>query len=438
MVAVSGGADSVALLDILSSLEEFSLNLIPAHMNHLLRGGESDADEEFVRQLAFGYGLTAITKRLDVKGIAKKERRSLEDAGRLARYAFLDDVAAAHGTRAVALAHHGDDQAETVLLRLLRGSGGSGLCAMAPSSAGRYVRPLLCLRRNEIEEYLKERGLSWREDGSNRNVEFLRNRIRHELIPLLESYNPAVSERLAATAEALAADEEVLAVLTREAFDRHTLPGKGGVRLSIPGVLKEPAAIRMRIFREAIRVAKGDLARISFRNLKNIDGLVSSESPNAVISLPDGLRASRRYGEISFSTEVETPPQWTDEIIVEGPGIYPLPGGGSLSVDFSDPPEDLRHVPAMTEYFNPQEAPFPWRVRTFRPGDRISPLGMSGHKKVKDLFIDEKVPVLDRRRIPLVFCADTLLWVAGLKRAGAAVIKTKTSKTVRVELIAAS
>jgi tRNA(Ile)-lysidine synthase len=306
---------------------------------------------------------------------------------------------------------------------------------MAPRSAGRYVRPLLCLRRKEIEEYLKKRGLSWREDKSNRNVEFLRNRIRHELIPLLESYNPAISERLGATAEALTADEEVLDALTREAFERHALTGKEEVILSIHGVRKEPAGIRMRLYRRAIREARGDLVCISFRHLKEIDRLFFSQNPNAAISLPDGLRALRRYGEISFSAETVTASHWSNEITIEGPGIYPLPGGGALSVVFAAPPKDLRNTSNTTEYFSLDEAPFPWRIRTFRPGDRISPLGMSGHKKVKDLFIDQKVPVRDRRRIPLVFYGDTLLWAAGLSRAGAAAIKAETSKAVRIELV---
>jgi tRNA(Ile)-lysidine synthase len=306
---------------------------------------------------------------------------------------------------------------------------------MPPRSRGRYVRPLLCLRRKEIEEYLQECGLSWREDRSNRDVEFLRNRIRHELVPLLESYNPAISERLAATAEALATDEEVLDALTREAFLRHTLSGKKEVSLTIPGLRKEPGGIRMRLYREAIRGARGDLARISFRHLKAIDHLIFSEKPNAAIKLPDGLKVSRRYDEISFSMKQVASPHWSDELIIKGPGKYTLPEGGVLSVDFVDPPEDLLRSPATTEYFDPDEAPFPWRVRTFRPGDRISPLGMSGRKKVKDLFIDQKVPVPDRHRIPLVFFGDTLLWIAGVRRADAAIIKTGTSKSVRVELI---
>jgi tRNA(Ile)-lysidine synthase len=435
VVAVSGGADSVALLDMLASFGELRLNLVVAHLNHMLRGAESDADEEFVRQLAENYGVPAVVRRVDVYEVARQERRSLEDAGRTARYAFLDDVAASHGANAVALAHHSDDQAETVLLRLLRGSGGSGLCAMSPRSAGRYVRPLLCLNRSEIEEYLMARALSWRNDSSNRSVEFLRNRIRHELLPFLSGYNPSISDRLAATAEALAGDEEVLSALTDEAFARHFVRGDNSVSLNITGVRTELRGIRIRLYRQAILLVKGDLERISFSHLKAIDRMVFSQKPNLSATLPDGLMASRCYDQISFASKMETACLLPRNIRIDGPGIYPLSGGEALSVDYCNPPEGPASNIGTMEYFDPVEAPFPWMVRTFLPGDRISPFGMTGHKKVKDLFIDLKIPQADRRLIPLLFCDDTLLWVAGIRRSSAAVIKSNSGNVIRIELL---
>ncbi len=420
VVAVSGGADSVALLDILASLGELRLNLVVAHLNHLLRGAEADADEEFVRRLAESYGLPVEVRRADVREKAAREGRSLEDAGRIARYAFLDALAASHEARVVALAHHADDQAETVLLRLLRGAGGSGLCAMTPMSAGRYVRPLLNVTRGEIEAYLRKRGIAWRTDSSNDDTDFLRNRIRHELIPLLSTYNPAISERLAATAHALAADEEFLETATTTAFARHGRKGAEGVTLSVAGLLAEPRAIRLRLFRRAILLVKGDLARISFRHLQELDRLLFSSRPHLALTLPDGLHAAKSYGEISISTDEVQSPLQPDEICLDGPGRYPLPGGWVLTVDLARPPADPRSAPATTVYFDLDQAPFPWRVRTFRPGDRFSPFGMDGHKKVKELFIDAKIPLSLRCRIPLLFCGDTLLWVGGMRRSSAA------------------
>ncbi len=435
VVAVSGGADSVALLDILASLREFRLKLVVAHLNHLLRGAEADEDEGFVRKLAESYGLPVEVRRIDVREIAGREGRSLEDAGRSARYAFFDALAASHEAQVVALAHHADDQAETVLLRLLRGAGGSGLCAMAPKSAGRYVRPLLNVTRGEIEEYLRKRGIAWRTDSSNDDADFLRNRIRHELIPLLSTYNPAISERLAATAQALAADEEFLETATTTTFARHGVKGAEGVTLSVAGVLAEPRAIRLRLFRRAILLVRGDLARISFRHLQELDHLLFSSRPHLALTLPDGLHAAKSYGEISISTDKVQSPLQPDEICLIGPGRYPLPGGWVLAIDLARPPDDLKSAPATTAYFDLDQAPFPWRVRTFRPGDRFSPFGMGGHKKVKELFIDAKIPFSLRCRIPLLFCGDTLLWVGGMRRSSAALLSDRTKTVARAEIL---
>jgi tRNA(Ile)-lysidine synthase len=435
VVAVSGGADSVALLDILASLRGFRFNLVVAHLNHLLRSNEADVDEEFVRKLAADYGVPFAVKRVDVGEVARKEGRSLEDAGRSARYAFFDEVAVSHKAHVVALAHHADDQAETVLLRLLRGAGASGLCAMAPKSAGRYVRPLLSISRRGIETYLRKRGIPWRTDSSNDDVDFLRNRIRHELIPLLSTYNSAISERLTATAHALAADEEFLETATAAAFAIHGVKGVDGVTLSVTGVLTEPRAIRLRLFRRAILQARGDLARISFRHLQEIDRLLFSPRPNLTLTLPDGLRAAKSYGEISISVEEVKYSLLADEICLNGPGRYPLPGGWILAVDFAQPSDDLKTAPATIVCFDLDRAPFPWRVRSFRPGDKFSPFGMDGHKKVKNLFIDAKIPLAFRGRIPLLFCGDTLLWVGGIRRSGAALLSERTKTVIRAEIL---
>jgi tRNA(Ile)-lysidine synthase len=435
VVAVSGGADSVALLDILASLPELKLNLVAAHMNHLLRGAESDGDEEFVRKLAESYGVPILVKRVDVAESARRERRSLEDAGRVARYAFFDEVAALHQAHAVALAHHADDQAETVLLRLLRGAGGSGLCAMAPRSAGRYVRPLLGVTRGEIEAYLLRRELTFRTDSSNADMDFLRNRIRHELIPSLARYNPAIAERLTGTARALAADEEFLEAATDAAFARHVTLSSGRVLMALPGVRSEPRGIRLRLYRRVISQAKGDLLRVGFQHLQDIDRLVFSSKPHLTLVLPDRLQMARSYEEISFALAEEKKQSFNAEFFVDRPGIYPLPGGGSLAVDYVIPPDDLRSVPATTAWFDPAKAPFPWLVRSFRPGDRLSPFGMVGQKKVKDLFIDTKLPVASRRRIPLLFCGATLLWVGGVRVSNAACLTERTESAVRVEII---
>lgn len=219
VVAVSGGADSVALLDLLVQLQPENLLLVVAHLNHCLRGAESDGDQEFVAGLAARYGLPFACARADVAALARSERLSVEDAGRQERYRFLTGVARNFRAASIALAHHRDDQAETVLIRLLRGAGGTGLSAMAPRQ-GLLKRPLLQVSRAELKCHLKEQGLTWRDDASNADTAILRNSIRHELLPALQRYNPRISERLAATADILASDEELLEGLTRSAWQQ--------------------------------------------------------------------------------------------------------------------------------------------------------------------------------------------------------------------------
>ncbi|MRR34856.1 tRNA lysidine(34) synthetase TilS [bacterium] len=434
IAAVSGGADSVALLDILASLEYLRLKLVVAHLNHGLRGAESDGDAAFVAELARRYDLPFESETVDVREIGRVRGLSLEEAGRAARYEWFDELADKHGARRVALGHHADDQAETFLLRLLRGAGTTGLRGMRPLAAGRYVRPLLGLSRAEIVAYLELRRISWRNDSSNGNTDFLRNRIRHECLPYLASYNPAITERLNSAAEILAADETVLENLTDQVFGRLCAQDSSDVVLNIPRARVELPGVRFRLYRRAVLVLKGDLARISGSHLKQIDDLLMSARVNGGLSLPGGLRVWRSYGTLHFSLPVLEPGAWTGEVLIDGPGRYRLPCGGSMTVRLTSPPAGWKGVPVFRAYFDPARTPFPWAVRTFRPGDRFHPFGMKGHKKVKDFFIDAKVPAALRRNLPLLFRGEELLWVCGLRVAEAGRIRPGTREVVEVEI----
>lgn len=434
VVAVSGGADSVALLDILYSLPDLHLNLVVAHLNHSLRGAESDEDERFVAGFAASRDIPFVAEKVDVHSLSIRERLSLEDAGRRARYQFFDRVAECYGARTIALAHHGDDQAETLLLRLVRGAGVTGLSAMSPCRDGRYVRPLLTLTRSEIEGYLHRRGLTFRIDSSNLDMAFLRNRIRHELIPALSRYNPEISRRLAVTADLLAADEEVLEAVAVTAFERLTRNSStDGVTLDVKGLGRESRGLRYRIYRHAISLVIGGLKGVGFEHVRQIDDLVHSPKPNLRLSLPGNASVLRTYDMLVFSAGVSAT-VWGEPLVIEGPGCYPLPGGVELILEISAPPEDLGMLSRDRACFDLDSAPFPWLVRGFRQGDRIRPLGMGGTKKVKDIFIDEKVPKDRRRLVPLVFCAGELVWVCGYRTGDSARVTEKTVRAVLAEL----
>jgi len=434
VVAVSGGPDSVALLDILLGLPDLRLSLVVAHLNHCLRGAESDGDERFVADLAESRGIPFVCERVDVQDLSLRERLSLEDAGRRARYEFFDRVAARYGARSVALAHHADDQAETLLLRLLRGAGVTGLAAMSPRRDGRYVRPLLSLSRQEIEGYLHARGIPSRVDSSNADTAFLRNRIRHELIPHLARFNPEISRRLAVTADLLAADEEVLESVAAEALGRTVREESAGrMTLDVTKLLREMRGVRYRIYRRALALVGGGLMGVSFSHVRQIDDLVHSQKPNLRVVVPGGITVVRAYDVVNFSAgDVEAVCE--GEFHVEGPGCYPLPGGGELVVEVALPPDDVPTLPPERACFDLDSAPFPWVVRGFRPGDRIRPLGMTGTRKVKDLFIDEKVPLGLRRLVPLVFSNGELVWVCGFRTGHTACVTEKTVRTVLCEV----
>lgn len=434
VAAVSGGADSVALLDILLSLSGLRLNIIVAHLNHSLRGDESDEDERFVAELAASRGLPFECERADVRSLSLRDKLSLEDAGRRARYDFFDRTAVRYGARSVALAHHADDQAETVLLRLLRGAGVTGLAAMSPRRDGRYVRPLLTLSRSEIEGYLHARKISFRVDSSNTDTVFTRNRIRHELIPALSRFNPEIARRLAVTADLLAADDEVLEAVADASLKRTAREiNAEGVVLDVNMLLPELRGVRYRIYRRAVSLVTGGLWGISSAHVRQIDEIVHSRKPNFRLQLPGKVSVVRSYGTVAFSRGVDGG-GWDDSLVVDGPGCYPLPGGAELRVEIAPPPEDLEKFPPERACFDLDHAPFPWLVRGFRPGDRISPLGMAGSKKVKDIFIDEKVARERRRLIPLVFSNDELVWVCGFRTGHAARVTENTVRTVLAEV----
>ena len=430
VVALSGGADSTALLDLLSRLPEYNLRLIAAHLNHCLRGVESDADQEFCREVAARYAIPFEVRRIDIKSMASKSRLNLEDAGRRARIEFLDEIRIKYGAAAVVLAHHADDQAETVLMRLLRGSGMTGLSGMAYRNTRGYVRPLLDITRSEIEQYLRWRCLEWREDASNSDTIYLRNRIRHELLPLLEGYNPAIRSCLAATASIISDDETLLSELTEQAVTETCRMREGRIVCSIAELRTRNTALRRRVLRHAFKQLAGTLEGVTLRHIDAVCDLMDSARPNSKLALPHGVTAVREYDRLLLMQAGGAVLETDFELLITEPGCYQLALGGSITV------ESTSTIPFPTDFgtmhFDLDKFPFPWLVRTFRPGDRMKPFGMSGRKKVKNIFIDRKIPPSERTRIPLLWCGDDLIWIAGVCRSELCRIDTQSAATVQV------
>jgi tRNA(Ile)-lysidine synthase len=294
-----------------------------------------------------------------------------------------------------------------------------------------YLRPLLDISRADIERYLIARSLGWREDASNSDTAYLRNRIRHRLLPLLEEYNPAVRSSLAATASLLGDDETLLDELTEQAFAGSCRMEGGRVACSAGQLRELSPALRRRVLRSAFEQLTGTLAGVGLRHVDALCDLINSARPNARLALPQGVAAVREYDRLLLLRADAEIRDASFELLISGPGRYDLPHGGSIAVDASGTAAPFSTDPG-TACFDLGSMPFPWLVRTFRPGDRITPFGMSGRKKVKDIFIDRKIPALERKRIPLLFCGDELVWVAGVCVSESCRIDTPSDAVVRV------
>lgn len=435
IVAVSGGADSVALLDLLASLPCYSFRLIVAHLNHLLRGDESDRDEQFVQQLAARYGLPCEVSRTDVRQLAHERRLSLEEAGREARYSFFEQLRQAYSATAIAVAHHADDQAETLLMRLLRGAGIGGLSAMAPRTAQAVIRPLLTLSRTELRMHLDSIGLSFREDSSNQDRSFLRNRVRHELLPKLATYNPAIAERLAATASLLGEDELLLEQITRQAWQLLATEGTGWVGLQRRLLQEQPLAMRLRLYRSAMIAVNGNLRRIERKHCLSVERLLQEGQTGSRVSLPKEMTALLTSNHLLLAHRALLRPQPPLDTVITSPGLHDLGNGLQLLVEQAAVPSDWRTLPPHVSYIDGEQAPFPWELRPARPSDRIEPLGMTGSQLVRNIVVDAKLPRHLRSSLPLLLHNGTPLWLPPLRRSRLALLPAGRTHGLRLTLL---
>ncbi len=405
-VAVSGGADSVCLLHLLRDLAPaLDLRLTVLHLNHKLRADESDRDEEFVRNLAASLGYPLMAEALHVADAGG----NLEQAGRRARAGFYHSAIASGLVDVVATGHTSSDQAETVLYRLLRGSGTAGLSAVRPVTDDGLIRPLLDCSHQEVEAYLTQKAIRWREDSSNRDRTFLRNRIRHELLPQLRrDYNPDLPRTLARMAVLAQEDEEYWSAgIDRLEASELTFAGEA-VLLMCPNLLALPKAAARRLLRRAIVRAKGDLRSIDFEHVEALLGLASGGEGHGRLQLP-GLDVFRSFEWLRMA-----PPRIgsrTDRdyhFEVMPPAKIRIPGGGfSISLDLLEFSESgyteegcLLDLDCISE---------PLELRNWRPGDRYARPGRFCGK-IKALFQQQRVPIWERQGWPVLTSGDRIVW----------------------------
>jgi tRNA(Ile)-lysidine synthase len=412
-VAVSGGADSVCLLHVLLELApQWDLRLCILHLNHGLRGEESRQDEQFVRELAARLGLPATVRAVDVAASAD----NLEQAARHARLAFFREQMTAGGLARVATGHTRDDQAETVLFRFLRGSGGAGLAAIRPVTAEGMVRPLLDAGRADVERFLHQRGIAWREDSSNASLQFARNRIRHRLLPqLVREWNPGIAETLHRAADWALAEEQYWDAEIGRLAAQFLIEREGAVLVRVEILRQLPLAAARRLVRRALERAKGDLRGVDFGHIAAIVKLASSPQGHGRVQAP-GVEAERSLDWlrfVSFGGARRAPGGY--RLPASVPGLVPVPGTGiAISLELIEKAETLESPDSV---YNSGTGWVDWRslsgsleIRNWRPGDQYQPTGSAGEEKIKTLFQKARIPRWERRHWPVVTDKSAIVW----------------------------
>lgn len=403
VIGVSGGADSVALLRVFHSL---NIPVTIAHVNHQLRGTESDADERFVHELADELEIPLKVKSIDVQQLAEGSGVSIEMAARQARLDFFETF----NNAIIALAHHADDQVETFILKLSRGAGSEGLGGMSFSQTLgdlRIIRPMLEIPRTEIIEWLKKNKFKWREDASNSDETYLRNRVRHTVLPMLESeLNPNLRETILRTMDILREEHAWME------FETRNLKLETGA----------PLAARRRLLRKWL--FEQGVEEVGFDAVEKILALMDRGEGSLVFELNDRQRIVVEYGKLRFEDEDQiSQPVRAWKLSIESGTGWKRDHGKGAGI-----------LPAEASFDADKVGNSPITTRNFEPGDRINPLGMDGSRKLQDIFTDQKIPRAQRPAVPVVICRGEIIWLPGYRTArGWEVQEDRPSAHVRLE-----
>ena len=424
VVAVSGGPDSVCLLHILVKLQkELDIKLHVAHLNHQLRGAESETDARYVADLAQNLDIPATIEQHDVKSYQSRHHTSLEEAAREVRYTFLAQVARAVGTERAAVGHTIDDHVETILMHLIRGSGTRGLKGLQPLSRWQssgacldVIRPLLLLSRKETAAYCHQHRLNPRTDESNTSLVPFRNRIRHELLPQLQSYNPQVTEALLRTARIAADDLDLIDKEVARVWRKVARKQERAVILDKTNFLRLPPALKRHLLRNAIEEL-GNLRDIEARHIEEVMDALGKPAGKK-ISLPGGLTFTIDYDRYLLGSDAAalSPfPILESEAKLNIPGKTIVPGWNieAIIIEPARAREKGAETNDFTASFDLDRAGSELTVRRRQPGDRFQPLGMSQPKKLNEFMIDARIPQAWRQRIPIICSPEQILWVVG-------------------------
>jgi len=436
LVAVSGGLDSSVLLDVLHRLSvELLFDIVVGHVDHGLRGAASDQDAIFVQGLAEDHGLRAVQCRLTESDLDRQRSYGREGTARHARLAALETLAAEVGATRIALGHTMDDHAETILYNLARGTGPAGMRGIPPVRLP-FIRPLIRTSRSDVHAYAVERELTWREDATNSDLTYARNRIRHRVLPELRRLNPRIVEALGRNADLLTDFDEAVALFVEERMTRLRIESddpKLSLRRSELVTLPDPVLRLM--LREGVRQARGDLNGIELTHIEAVRRLITSQRAHGELSLPE-LRIRMQGDVLTLSPSLAGPaPPW--DMIVEL---------GETRLPHDDSVLELRIVPMRAvdmdsvrsdrwiEAADADLVAFPFHLRTRQSGDRFAPLGLGQEIKLKDFLINEHAPYFDRDSIPLLCDGHAIVWVVGMRLSDTVRLSDRTQRVLLMRM----
>ncbi len=437
LACVSGGADSIGMLHFLIGIsDKYDLKIGIAHLNHMLRGEESFRDERFVINIAKENNLPIFTAREDISAYKKKYKMSIEEAGRKARYDFFDKIAKKNGFDKIATAHHKDDNAELLLMRIIRGCGISGLCGIPPVRENKYIRPFIETEKSAIIDYVHANNLSYMEDKTNSDTEFTRNRIRCELIPLLKSsYNPEIINSLANLASIASEEEKWSKEKIESLLDEITIETKKEkIVLNIEKFRAITTGGKRRVLRSAIAHIKKNLKKISIIHIDSIIDLADSKADYASVNLPDNIYVSKETGKLIVSDKIDNDIDHYEYKLNQPCAIKIKEANRIIKFSIADLPEHFEKNEKKgfrTAWFDAEKINFPLTIRSYQNGDRFTPMGLFGSQKLKKFFNTAKVDIKKRRLCPVVLSKGKIIWIAGFRIDDSVKITEQTEKVIR-------
>ncbi|UOQ83867.1 tRNA lysidine(34) synthetase TilS [Gracilibacillus salinarum] len=421
LVGVSGGADSLLLLHCMNEWQrEWGLNLVAMSIDHGLRGEESREDLQYVERICKEWDIPFIAKQVDVIGRKVSHKEGTQEAARTLRYQAFQEVMEEIEADYLALAHHGDDQVETIMMKLARQTNPAALTGIPVKrrfATGYIVRPFLCLSKAEIYQQCEDRGITPREDPSNHSTVYTRNFFRKYVLPYMKQQNEHIHQHVQQLTERISEDQEYLKQEADKMLKEVVSFEENGVFFTIDVFLAYPIALQRRAFHLILNYLYSEIPKdLAFQHEKDFFSLLHHKKSNVSIDFPQSLQVIKSYQELRFRFLIQDDHQYEQSPILEIPGSSVLPDGATLKasirVDASVEDRHILHIPTECE------ALFPLQVRTRQDGDRMKVRGLNGRKKVKDIFIDEKIPAYQRACWPIIIGADgSLLWIAGLKKA---------------------